>query len=259
MTKLFINYNMGRSAGLWLEWVWNSHPEIWALHTDIPLGYAPGDWADYAGPTNVLSFIDLDKWPVLDYSKQEQYIVDHIRQEAESGKHAAVGMVVHGFEPGGIAQLCAGLCEKYNGSFTQSLRHPIAVVGHRVKDDLDMDDWLTFKRRAYFYSVQYREYIARSADWPLIKIETLDASLEGDGEYFRRAMERITGAFWTPEQVDYVRQNVRPNKKRFISWTDDPEPTMRWETWGNEHRELFIEYFADIMLTLGYVWPPSCS
>jgi len=255
MTELFINYNMGRSAGLWLEWVWNSRPDIWALHTDIPLGYEPEDWPTYTEPTNILSFVDLNHWARLDYDRRERYIADHIRQEAESGKRAAVGMIVHGFEPGEISNLCANLCEEYNGIFTQSLRNPIAVVGHRVKDDLD--DWPTFKRRAYFYSVQYHEYIARAADWPLIKIETLDASLEGDETYFRRAMERITGIAWTSEQIDHVRRNVRPNKKRFVSWTDDPEPKMRWATWRKEHRDLFTEYFGDTMLTLGYSWPYS--
>jgi len=257
MTKLFINYNMGRSAGLWLEWAWNSHPDIWALHTDIPLGYKPEDWPTYTEPTDILAFVDLDTWSRLDYSERERYIFEHIRQEFESGKWAAVGVVVHGFEPGDIVQLCAGLCISNDGLFTQSLRNPIAVVGHRIKDDLD--DWPTFKRRMYFYAQQYKTYIARAANWPLIKIETLDASLEGDGTYFAHAMERITGVSWSPEQVDHVRQNVRPNKKRFVSWTDDPEPAIRWESWGDDHRALFLEYFIDIMLTLGYSWPASCS
>ncbi len=257
MTRLFINYNMGRSAGLWLEWVWNSHPDIWALHTDIPLGYEPADWPAYTEPTDILSFIDLEKWAVLDYSGRERYITDHIRQEFESGRHEAVGIVIHGFEAGNIATLCATLCHKYDGIFTQSLRNPIAVVGHRVKDDLD--DWLTFKRRVYFYAKQYERYVDRAANWPLVKIETLDASLEGDGAYFQHAMERITGIVWTPEQVDHVRQNVRPNKKRFDGWTDDPEPPLRWESWEPKHRALFVEYFIDIMLTLGYSWPVNCS
>lgn len=207
-------------------------------------------------------------------------------QQAESGKWQSVGIVKE------LLKEIEAFLEDKDPRVIQLVRNPIKVVGYKMDTKtVFLEDRMgrsfhsereAFLAHLGLYAGHFQKLIAARAEYPLVRLEDLSASLvTPEAHYFKRVMAWLTRLEWTDKEVGLVRQHARPRKREHIPdpdcWAPDeyiaqyyksPFPpgsrhanrwpsrgAHTWQEWEGWQKAAFLERFEQIMIALGYKWP----
>lgn len=254
-------YNLGNSGGSWMESVISSHPGCMC-------------WEELRSTLNLPRPNNKEE----DQANQK-VILQFFHDQCESGQWQACGLI-KGFRP-----LVAHYIRDSGGHFAQQCRNPIRHIHgtrKRAKQSVNglgrepKDKHEYFLGRVLWQAKRYKLYLARSGEIPFFRLEDLSASLQGDGLYIEQALEWLTQAEWTQEDIRRILEHCPPRHRKgyppmawfgldhessehtAAPWEKRPDPppyAIWWEFWEKWQREIFIEHFQVIMLTLGYSVP----
>jgi hypothetical protein len=162
----------------------------------------------------------------------------------------------------------------------KSRRVPLAkVLGREPQNDRDV-----FEATAIYYvQTFYHKWLRLMDEYPLIRLEDLNASVGGDGAYFRRFMEWLTRVGWSPEYTAHIRAHHTPAYKyrcwvewdhwpdgsdrvqavRAVqedarqwpyrdNWAEDPETACRWDRLAPWQQEIYQRVIGPYEARLGY-------
>lgn len=230
MKHVFLMFNMGNSGGEWFKKICN-------VHEDVCI------WQEL---NHIIGVQDLDNQIQLDR------VYEFFMEKCRNDSHKTIGLI-KAFDDRMIK-----FCEDNGGVIVQMFRHPIGVVnfknGHKMTECrhfghsvLDTPENI-FEAHVDYYASRYRTYTLMSERWPLIKLETLKDTIKNDVEGFENLMCDILKVVWNNEHTKKVLQmgGLEQDLSHFDIWKS-------WESWK---REIFLEYFEDIMKIHNYKWEP---
>lgn len=249
MTQFFLVYAMGRSGGSWMEAVFNFHPDVRAWEE-------PRRKLGLKTPEDYLGFLE---------------------RHAESNEHSVVGLIK-------ASDLSVrAWMEALGAPIISQYRNPIKVVHGKRRRRIKAERW--WGRTDLTKEEIFEGILCKTAErfrawqrfaWPLVRIESLDASLSTDGRYFKQVMEYVTRVEWSENLVAQIQGGAVPptgrhNASKTGMWQDDyeaigqysalwekrldPPAWAIWEHWDKQQQEIFVREFQEIMITGGYRIP----
>ena len=224
-------FNMGHSGGMWLQDICNAHPDVQV-------------WQE----------------PTKQIKNMEGTLLDFFEEQIKSNPHRTIGFI-KGFTYPFIDKVFI------SKSVAQVFRNPIGVVNAKI--GLKMEPSLKYAPRGVmeteedifeahvaFYAHRYRTYLNQASKWPLIRLEDLNASLEGDCRYFVSTMERLLNVEWSSELLERNKGlwNVKEGRmaRGYAIHEPDMEIFQKWPSWK---QKIFVGYFSEIMKESDYSCP----
>lgn len=272
MTRYFLVFSHGHSAGGWLAYLCNNHP---------------------SGKISVLG--EVQKPNQLAF-KRRGIPMSHI--SAETIKFFE-DRVYYGDTCLGIiksfTRLVMDYVSKRGGLICQGVRNPIHIVGIRYKRKMgparqafrgvyhrpmETDDEIFEGHAIYYAQGKYRAFLNRADQYPIYRVEDLNGSLGKDGAYFKRFMESLTRVEWPWEYVRHIQENNPPcqwhhmkifwddedracrvstwipdgarDYGEYCHWGPDPSIPRYWNSWTDNQKELYQKWFGELDKRLGY-------
>jgi len=186
--------------------------------------------------------------------------------------------------------------QERNGLVLQCVRNPIHIVGVRqgrkmgpaersfrsvYHRPMKTDDEIFEGHVIYYAEGKYRAFLKRADCYPIYRVEDLNKSCGGDGAYFKRFMENLTGVEWPWEYVRHIQQNnlpcqlydyrlewddqdrvcevtmkARDDKVRasgeYCHWGPDPSIPRYWKQWTDSQKEIYQKWFGELDRRMGY-------
>lgn len=261
MTHLFGIRDPGRSGGSWVAYCCNVHPAVMRVLGEV---HVPTQ-LDFPYPS-----------PKGEYDRQ---IIVFLQSQMDQ-KIAAAG-IIKCFQP-----YSQKFIREHKGRIVQLVRNPMEVAGFNVYKKIgaaermlghparDQDE--DFHAHMLYYELSYNAILHRRKQEPIIRIEDLNRSCGGDGQFFKAVMEYMTQTDWPVEYIKHIQRWYLPGYhypfkvvKRDgivvgiettpfahqlwrLSWGDDPRPGEYWQAWTPKQRTMFTSALTEVSRYLGY-------
>lgn len=227
--KIFLMFNMGNSGGKWFQDICNVHEDVMV-------------WQEANHQLKV---------QYESSSVQVDTVYNFFMDQFKNSPKHTVGLIKS------FDDRLVKLADQTSGKVVQMFRNPIGVVhfktGHKMQQCLQKGKFKslstpkeTFEAHVDFYRDRYVAYTRYSKTWPLIKLEDLKKSLREDKQYFEETMRMCLQVEWKPEHTQRVvaMGGLEEDLSHLKIWQD-------WEIWK---KEIFLEYFKEVMEMHGYKW-----
>ena len=272
-TAFFFLYHQGRGGGNWLLLLVNNHPAGMSMLGEIP---KPSQ-LDFAGRGIPKS--DYDK-EVAKFFEDRIYYGD-----------VAIG-ICKSFHPTNIKWAKQRMGDGA-ARIVQVVRNPIhrfvckgsskVVQGANWFKHLHGGRAPESEREVYegvsaYFAQNYFEKFLRRTEFPIIRLEDINRSMNKDFGFFKRLMEWLTQTEWPQDYLQHIHDNWTPayNYNNWVEWdaegrcckvgsaqrpriarsdrdwSDDPEPGVCWRKIEDWHLGAYLKYNSDCQRRLGY-------
>ena len=251
MTHLVGINDPGRAGGSWLAYIGRVHPVGMRI----------------LGEAHVSTQLDFPyPCPPREY---DDHIIAFLKSQTLQGVRVA-----------GIIKSFWKYTRKFildnGGRICTVLRNPMEVVGFKMHKKPKPGLKPSFGAHVLHYKKVYEVRMAQSGEQPVVRLEDLNRSLGGDGQFFKSFMEWLTKTPFPQGYIEHIQRHYLPGYYYGLStvrvngivvdvhsavircqpwrmqWGDDPRPGEFWESWSEEERELFAEGLGPICEKLGY-------
>lgn len=261
MTQLFGIRDAGHAGGSWIAHCCNVHPaEMRVLgeahvptQLDFPYPSQPGEY-----DRQILAFLQSQ----MDQDVAAAGIIKCFRRLSEKFIKAQHGRIV---------QLIRNPMEVVGSSLYKKKGFAQRMLGHPARDK--EEDFLAY---VLYYQRSYEGMVHRSRQEPIIRIEDLNRSCGGDGQFFKAVMEHMTQTEWSMDYVRHIQRwylpgyrywwrTIKRNKivvgieafshgheRQRMSWADDTRASVHWEGWTPTERKMFLHALRPVSDRLGY-------
>jgi len=272
-TNFFLVFMHGQSGGTWFALCCNNHPARMSV----------------IGEAHRPSQLDFERRGLDRKTDYEREVFKFFEDRIYYGD-ACVGVML------GFTGAHMKFVREKGGKIFQIIRNPLYIVrtrenskpdaakatftklyGREPENDLERFEGLV----SYYETNFYEKFLRRGAEFPIMRVEDLNKSLDGDGLYYKRVMEALTQTEWPLDYIAHIRENFTPaysadnhtewdeqgrvckvvSVRRQVAqwgwrdnWKEDPylSGPRHWGAWDESHREIYLKRFGELQKRLGY-------
>ena len=268
----FLVYAHGHCSGGWHIAVWINNPDI----TAVVLGEA---WR----------VLDMERRGLVKRSPDYDRALIQFFEDGLHWQWDAAG-VVKSFRASTVKWVLA-----HGGRIAQTVRNPLFIAGHwaalpgkhreastafahkyhrPAATDRERFEGIILHCATNFYT----PFLARSSEYPLIRVEDTNQSMARDCERVRVFCEWLTQCPFGREWMAYVQEHYLPAydfdhhlewrdgrvyrfymaRRAKVQWPDrlgwhpDPVPAQVWARWADWQRAIYKRYFQSLDVAYGY-------